>query len=1305
MKWKRIIVWVLAGLVALALVGIVGGLAILRSSRFQNYALRKIAEQVRVATGAATEIRGFDFSLSPATAHLYHITMRGTERPTERPLLQVDKLTVSFKIQSALHRQIALREILIEHPVAHLETDRAGRSNFPQVAPSQSHSQISVFDLAVGHVRLTHGEVNYNDQKIPLDADLYNLGTEVHFDRLTNRYSGAVSYAGGHLRYADYSSLPHKLSVKFSATPERFTLEPAVLTVGASEVVLHAGLSGYSNPVADGDYEVRIRAQDIAALSPSVRPSGDLMLTGKLHYQAAGKKPSLRGISVNGQVASEALTAFVSGTKFELRKLQGRYQLANGTLRMRDISLQTLGGTISTAAEIEHLDATPSSRVRAALHGISLRAVQQVLHRRELKGTAVSGALNGTADASWSGSISDARVRADLTVTPTARGVSNSSAADIPVDGVIHTVYDGSRNSLAFKDCVLRAWSTTLTAQGEISDHSSLQIQMSAKDLHQLVTLAASLRPGPSTVPAVSGSASLNGVVRGSMHEPEIAGHLSAQNLQVQGSAWSAANIDIQASPSQFTVRNGVLINAHKGQASFDATVGLQQWSYQPSSPVQARLSARGLEVRDLQRLANQHYPVSGELSARLSVQGSQLDPKGSGSAQMANVRAYDELIQDLSLKFNAANGSIASTLNLTAPAGSITAEVSYTPKTRAYRVRLDAPAVVLQRLRTLQASKLALTGTVTASANGEGTLDDPRLTALVQVPELGVGQRSMGALKADVRVADQHADLNLDSNVALASVRARGRVNLNGGYYTEAALDTGAIPLDRLMATFANGAGEGFQGQTELHATLKGPLQDKSRIEAHLLVPALQATYQSLEIGIANPLRVDYANSVATLQPAQIQGTGTSLQLRGSLPVGGNASPNLTAQGSLDVRVLRIVAPEVQSSGLVTVDIHASGTTTRPSVQGQMRVNDVSLATSQASLGVEKLNGTLDIGSDRIQISDLKGQMGAGQVSIGGSVAYRPSLQFNIVVQGQSIRLRYPEGLRTSLDTNLAFSGTTKASTLNGRVLIDSLSFAPEFDLAKFADQFSTGTTTPSQPGFADTVKLAVSVQSKESLSAISSQVSIGGRVNLQVGGTAASPVLMGRTSLTSGELFYRNVRYELQRGVITFDDPNQTHPVMNVSVTTTVEQYNLTLTMRGPLDRLTVSYASDPPLASADIINLIARGKTTQEATASSQSTDSMIASGAAGQLSSSVQKLAGVSSLQIDPLIGGNNQNPSARVAIQQRVSKNLLFTFSTDVSQPGSEIVQGEYQINKRWSASVTRDQLGGVSIDGKYHTKF
>ena len=300
---------------------------------------------------------------------------------------------------------------------------------------------------------------------------------------------------------------------------------------------------------------------------------------------------------------------------------------------------------------------------------------------------------------------------------------------------------------------------------------------------------------------------------------------------------------------------------------------------------------------------------------------------------------------------------------------------------------------------------------------------------------------------------------------------------------------------------------------------------------------------------------------------------------------------------------------------------------------------------------------------------------------------------------------MRYPDGLRTVLDSNLAWTGNLQGSNLNGRVLIGALSFTPDFDLASFGDQFSANAATPAEPGFADTIRLQIAVQSKGTLSANTSQLSIEGDADLRVGGTAANPVITGRTNLNSGELFYRNVRYELQRGVITFDNPNQTSPVLNVSVSTIVEQYNLTIDMRGHFDTLKVSYSSDPPLSSADIINLIARGKTTSESAASSQSTDSMVASQAVGQVSGGLQKLAGLSSLQIDPLLGGNNQNPSARIALQQRVTKNFLFTFSTDVSQPGSELVQGDYQINKRWSVSVTRDQLGGVSVDGRFHTKF
>ena len=272
----------------------------------------------------------------------------------------------------------------------------------------------------------------------------------------------------------------------------------------------------------------------------------------------------------------------------------------------------------------------------------------------------------------------------------------------------------------------------------------------------------------------------------------------------------------------------------------------------------------------------------------------------------------------------------------------------------------------------------------------------------------------------------------------------------------------------------------------------------------------------------------------------------------------------------------------------------------------------------------------------------------------------------------------------------------------LGGRVSITSLNLTPDFDLSTFSNQFN-GTSLPtSGESFADRVKLRIAVQSRRNLAASNRQFSVEGTVNLQVIGTLSSPVIIGRADLTSGELFYRSNRYSLQRGFLSFDDPNQTRPVLNVQVTTTVEQYNLTITLTGPMDKLTTSYTSDPPLSSADIISLLIRGQTTTEAAAAGTSTDVFLAGNATGQIAGGIQRLVGISSLQINPLLGAN---PSTRIALQQRVTKNFLFTFTTDVSEPGSEQIQGEYQFNPRWSLRVTGDELGGVAADARYHTKF
>jgi len=211
-------------------------------------------------------------------------------------------------------------------------------------------------------------------------------------------------------------------------------------------------------------------------------------------------------------------------------------------------------------------------------------------------------------------------------------------------------------------------------------------------------------------------------------------------------------------------------------------------------------------------------------------------------------------------------------------------------------------------------------------------------------------------------------------------------------------------------------------------------------------------------------------------------------------------------------------------------------------------------------------------------------------------------------------------------------------------------------------------------------------------------------------VRGTLADPVVLGRLSLTSGEAFFLGKRFEVQSGTIAFANPARTEPVLNLRVTTSVEQYNVTLTLAGPIERLKTTYTSNPALPQADVIHLLVFGNTTQEAAATPSqgfgtSAEAVLAQGVSSQVAGKVENLAGISQLTIDPLAANSQGNPGAQIAIQQRVTGSLLLTFSTNVTSTQAQTVELQYQVNKRWSLTVLRDQNGGYGIDVRLHKEF
>jgi translocation and assembly module TamB len=1273
-------------------------------------------QQASEATGAQVRIQNFALHLSRLAADAYGITVRGNELASARPLVQADQLRIRLKIVSLLRKKVDLSEIVLRHPVVNLQVRKDGSTNLPKPPKSNGNTSTNLFDLGIQHVLLERGEIYYNDVKTPLDAELHDLQLEMKAELVGKGYDGSLSYRNGRVLYGEMKPLPHDLTATFNATASEFTLKPLVLMVASSKIELEGQVRNYSEPSASGSYRITIHPQDAAAAFRNASiPTGEVTLTGSLRYQQQDNVPPLRALALDGLLNGRELAVSTADLSAVIRNIRGEFKLTNGNLDVHGLQADLLGGHVTAKATMQHLDANSIAKLHASVQTISLRAANAALRTARLNPMPMDGEVSGTADVAWAGGVKNIEARSDITLKATLTGASAESAP-VPVDGAVHVSYDGRSATATLTNTFVHTPRTRVEMDGTAGQILNLNLQAHAADLKELNTLVAALQragAGPSgTAPSarsinLAGAADLQMLVEGSRNDPRIRGQLVGRSFQVENTQWRSLELRLQASKSGVSIQNGSLVNASQGYIHFAVGSGLSNWHYLPSSPITVEVNSRDLAIKQLLQLARLDYPVSGSLSVDLSMHGSQLNPVGTGSVRLTQANVYGQPLQQLSIQSRGDGDAFTSSLNMNLPAGSARANLVFYPKRKGYELELNVPGISLAQLQAVQERNLGVTGVLTANANGRGSIDDPQLILEAQVLRLQVRDASISSIKTDINVANHQAHLTLDSEVAQTSVQARGTMNLSNGYFTRATLDTKGMPIEGLLALYAPAKSNGPRGILEVHASAEGPLDDKSRMQAQVIIPTLKAEYQGLQIGNVRPIRIHYANSIVALDPTEIAGTDTTLQLQGQLPVHGSAPVTLSAVGIVDMQLLRFFQRDLQSSGKLQLDVRGAGPTDHPTVQGQLRLQNVSMMTADAPVGLQNLNAVLDVSNDRVTITQLAGESGGGQISARGVIGYRPQLQMNVALQAKSVRIRYQDAIRTVLGGDLNLVGTSQAANLNGRVLIDSLSFTQNFDLATLAGQVQSGPESAPSEGMPNKVKLDIAVQTASNLNLTSSAVSLQGQANLRVVGTAADPVIVGRTEFTAGDIFLMNKRYQIERGVIQFSNPNRTEPVLNVLLTTTINQYNLSLTFLGPLEKMQTSYISDPPLPTADVINLIARGQTAQQAAASPSNfgASSLLAQGAASQVSGGLQKLAGLSSLSIDPTLGGNTSDPGARIAMQKRVTNNFLFTFATDVTSSQRELIQGEYQLTKRWSASVTRDENGGFAVDGKFHKRY
>lgn len=1317
MNWKRVAAW--TGLVVVALIVIVAGAVFyaLHSQRVHEFVRVRAEQQASQQLNAQVALGDFKLHLAPLTLDIYNLSVRSSESPSTVPLLTIDHGHVGVRIVSFVQRKWYLSNVQLDHPVVHLYVDRSGNNNLPKPKTGNGQSSTNIFDFAIRRALLTNGEIYYNDRKSPLEAELHDVTLEAGYDQIDGgRYSGQLSYKDGRLKFANYAPVAHDFGAQFDARRSGMKVSPAVLNVAGSHLRVSATVVNYSDPTVDAEYDAVLSATEARrVLKNASLPEGEVTLKGKLHYHEIPGRPLIQCVTLDGVLASRRLLVRQASTTVQASNIAARYRLANNSADITGLRIGMLGGEVEGSARVENVTGTRRGSAELKIAGIDLGQAQTLAGRPLPENVALTGTADGDAHATWHGNLQG--LVADVNAAVSARleraAVSDDSSLQVPMQAVLHAHYNGLRQEITLADSSVRLPQTQLLMNGTVSENSVLRVQLDAFDLHELEVISQIVSPPKSEQShkplGLHGAAHFYGTVSGSTSAPRILGQLNANNITIRGTEWRLFRAAVNVSPSSATIQGGQLESVPQGHINFNSQVRLEQWEFTPQSPLALQAQVSQFSLADFARAASMKLQVAGLVTGNIAVRGTQENPVGEGGFKITNARLQQEPIQFVSLTFSGDGNTVHAKLDAQITAGAAHAVLTYYPRQQGYELNLQAPNILLDQLQTLKSHKVAASGVATLQAAGKGTIKDPQLDASLSIPELTVQRQTIRNLKLTANVAQHVATVDLNSEVAETFARARGTIGLEGDMQVNGTVDTENIPLQPLFATYAPTQAEDFTGETALHARVRGPLRDRSRLEAHLEVSHLDVHYKTIQLAAAQPIRADYADGTLVLQRSQIRGTGTQLDFQGNIPIATNGPANLLLEGNIDLKLMQLVEPDVESSGQVQFDINSYGTT-NPDVKGQVRIVNANVLPGDSPVGLTNANGVLTLGSSRLDVQKFQGQVGGGTVVVSGGIVYRPSLQYDLALRGTGITYVYNDAVRAHADAQLALTGTPAAALLRGQVTLSRLSFTPDFDIATFIEQLSRETSTAPVGGMAQSMRLNIAMQTGSDMSLVSRTLSLQGASKVRIIGTAADPVIVGRADLSGGDMIFRGNRYVVQSGSLVFANSVRTEPIVNLAVSTSINEYNIDMRFHGPIDRLQTSYTSDPALPPVDIINLLAFGKTTEAAAASPATpttvgAESALASGLSSSVTSRVEKIAGISQLTIDPTLGGSNRSPDARIAVQQRVTGNLFVTFTTDLTSTQRQQLQIEYRLSRKWSLSGTRDQNGGLGFDARVHNEF
>jgi translocation and assembly module TamB len=1206
--------------------------------------------------------------------------------------------------------------------------------NFPKFTRDDNQPRAERrFTVTLRYLRAYRGQFTFEDHEAPWSIVCPNL--DITIGNVPN-YHGTATFTGGTVQIQDDLPMWTNMKARFTLDGARVHLEHIDLDSDGAATVARGDvdLANWPNQKFEVQSKVSFpRMREIFFRTENWRLGGSGDFKGSFALMKGGKR------DLSGSFTSDLFTY----DDYRFPKLYGSLRWTEKAFDVWDAGSAFYGGKAAFAYAIKPLGEKrrPTATFETTLTGVDLA---QFTDFQKLPGDRFAGSATWHNTMAWTlGNLRQTVTGAGRISVAPPPGYVARDAAHRPMSGDVAYTY--TPDQIAVEDGRFETAASHVTFSGTTAwgDRSHLPFHVVSDDWQESDRLLAGIMTdfgSPAHAVEFYGRGEFDGVMTGAFRRPRVEGEFTGKDVVAFDTVWGSGGARIVVQNSYVDVTDG-LMRLGDSEIHADGRFSLGYPRDDGGEEIDARFRAVRRDLDSLRHAFNiDEYPVTGLLSGDFHLTGQYERPLGFGAMTIDDGAAYGEPFHraTASLRFDG-SGVQLDNIAIAKGTGTVTG-VALVRWDGTYSFTATGEKIPASDIAFLNFPQAPLNGTAGFTASGSGSFDAPRYDITFAIEDVRVADQRVGRVSGTLAMRNTTLGGTFDVvhgadvGVGRLTIHGTGRIVTAPQPDAQVTLRFDDSSLDPYVRLFEPRLSQYISAVASGSIRITGALTDLDRMSVEATADTVDVKLFDQSIANDGPLRVLFDRGKISFDRVRLVGENTRLGVTGGIDLKSQTIA-LEAVGDANLALLQGVASSVRGSGRAALRAAVNGPLGKPEFSGTATIENGRVRHSAMPAALDAINGTITFDAGGVRLDSIKATMGEGTVQFDGRIGfdgYLPS-DLNVTARGQDVRLRYPEGVRSIVDADLAVTGSVKSPLLGGTVTVKSAVWTRRidtpgsiFDLAGRRTAASGAPVSGAEPPTNVPLKYDIHLVVPSTLRVDTNLVRLVANADLNLRGTYDRPVLFGHGDIERGEVIFEGQRYRITRGSIDFTNPARIEPFFDVEAETNVrvpgQTYRVTVGATGTTEQLRPIIASDPPLPTADVLALlfsdVARSRNTQQDLAPelralqnpTQAQTDILAARAtqalAAPISSEVGKVVeqtfGVDTFQLTPSFVDPNSaqtsrlNPTARVTIGKRISDRVYFTFSRSLGATlNDQILLLEIEESDRLSWILSRNEDSGT----------